>query len=725
MEGLAACPPIHWKTLEARCSLSGPSGSLSRSVGECSPRICRYGVCLGPIQRQHRTRQVRTVGRLQAGPGRQSILVPTWLQICMLVLMPLGLLSFARIAAMAALAFAGLVPSAMQASTPSAPLVIEGLGKGTAVLNGPWQFHPGDDPAWANPAFDSSDWEHLAADRPWGEQGHEDLTGFAWYRCSVALTPAPGVPPQFSLLVPQIADAYEIYWNGSLIGQNGRLPPRPVWYESQPAQTFELGQLQGKVQRGVLAVRVWRGPLLSDDTGTAGGFEAAPLIGSPEAIATAKAALDLQWLRSRQFLFGENLLDAVVALLSFLLWWRTPTRWFLFWMTGFALASPLELLLLQAHLGWPYLLAMGADQLLASARDIALWFLLLWILPLRENRRLVRLTRILACLNLANGALDGVLVAMSWNPQWIGMVKTADALSAFFYTLVQAFPLILASYALLQRRRLGSNPLLVAISAFLAEMLIVARNALKQGRQFTDWSIAARIDAPLVTLGGSAISLATLSQALLLVTIIYAVYQNMREDQRQRDLLEREKLELTRERNRMRYHAEHDGLTGLWNHRIIVERLHEEMNRSRRDRMPLSVVLIDVDHFKKINDTFGHSIGDLVLKEISAIFMHLLRPYDAVGRYGGEEFLLVLPGCGMEAALVRAEQLRLAVESARVLDGETTLQVTASFGVASDFPDGYEAEAVIRTVDAALYRAKSGGRNCVVSAEMNVLLCEN
>ena len=75
-----------------------------------------------------------------------------------------------RLAAMAALAFAGLVPSAMQASTPSAPLVIEGLGKGTAVLNGPWQFHPGDDPAWANPAFDSSDWEHLAADRPWGSR---------------------------------------------------------------------------------------------------------------------------------------------------------------------------------------------------------------------------------------------------------------------------------------------------------------------------------------------------------------------------------------------------------------------------------------------------------------------------------------------------------------------------------------------------------------------------
>jgi diguanylate cyclase (GGDEF)-like protein len=149
------------------------------------------------------------------------------------------------------------------------------------------------------------------------------------------------------------------------------------------------------------------------------------------------------------------------------------------------------------------------------------------------------------------------------------------------------------------------------------------------------------------------------------------------------------------------------------------------MDRARRDGMPLSVALIDVDHFKKINDSFGHTVGDLVLKEISAIFTRSLRIYDCVGRYGGEEFLLILPGCGIEGALLRAEQLRLAVQSARIMDGETLLQVTASFGVASDFPSDYDAEAVIRTLDLALYRAKNCGRNCVIPAEMNMPLCES
>jgi diguanylate cyclase (GGDEF)-like protein len=96
-----------------------------------------------------------------------------------------------------------------------------------------------------------------------------------------------------------------------------------------------------------------------------------------------------------------------------------------------------------------------------------------------------------------------------------------------------------------------------------------------------------------------------------------------------------------------------------------------------------------------------------------------------VGRYGGEEFLVILPNCEIENARVRAEQLRLAVESARIMDGETMLQVTASFGVASAFSSDYEAETVIRAVDTALYRAKSSGRNCVIQAEVATPVCES
>ena len=202
------------------------------------------------------------------------------------------------------------------------------------------------------------------------------------------------------------------------------------------------------------------------------------------------------------------------------------------------------------------------------------------------------------------------------------------------------------------------------------------------------------------------------------------MYKSIREDQRRRDALEREKLELIRAREQMRHYAEHDGLTGLWNHRIIVEQLRGEIDRSRREGTALSVIMADVDHFKKINDTFGHLTGDLVLKKIGAIITRSVRSYDCVGRYGGEEFLIVLPGTEIESALYRAEQLRLAVQSAKVENDEITLQVTASFGVASHFPPHYDAEAIIQTADTALYRAKNSGRNCVIAAEMDLSLCE-
>jgi diguanylate cyclase (GGDEF)-like protein len=624
---------------------------------------------------------------------------------------------------MLVLTFAAQWACAEQASnktTPGTSIVVEGLGKGTFPLNGPWQFHPGDDLAWALPTFDSSNWERLSAERPWGRQGHPNLTGFAWYRCNIALIPAPGVPPDFSILVPRIKDAYEVYWNGSLIGRNGKLPPNPVRYLSQPAQIFELGQ----AGEGLLAVRVWKAPLLSDDSGGAGGFWAAPAIGSKEAIAIARDANEFLWLRSRQFLFAENLLCTVIALLSFLLWLRVPSRWVLFWTAGFAIGSPARLLLQNAHLGLPYVLAMGASQPLAAMQDVSLWFLLIWLLSLHENRTVSRLARIIAPIYMVNATLDGVLVALSWQPQWIKFAQISDAVSTFFWILLEAFPLVLVSYALLERKKFNSARSLVASLALLDELMIVFSNVIKQGRQFTNWSIADNIDSTLFFIGGTGISLSGIAGALLFIAIVYAVYDSVREDQRRQDVLEIEKAELIHESSRMRYQAEHDGLTGLWNNSAIVGRLDQEINRSLREGTPLSAVLIDVDYFKKINDNFGHLAGDFVLKEISAIFTRSLRPGDSVGRYGGEEFLLVLPNCEIESALIRAEQLRLAVESAQIIDGGITLLVTASFGVASPFLTYCGTETVIRAVDVALYRAKNRGRNCVVQAEMDLPLCE-
>ena len=187
--------------------------------------------------------------------------------------------------------------------------------------------------------------------------------------------------------------------------------------------------------------------------------------------------------------------------------------------------------------------------------------------------------------------------------------------------------------------------------------------------------------------------------------------------QRRTDDLQREKAELLRAREQMRHYAEHDDLTGLWNHRIIIERLRGEVDRSRREGVPLSLILVDLDHFKEINDTHGHPSGDLALKEISAVFQRAVRSYDWVGRYGGEEFLLILPGSNLASARLRAEQMRVAVEVAHISNGKASIKVTASFGVASGFPADYES--ILHAADKALYRAKDSGRNCVVALEID------
>jgi diguanylate cyclase (GGDEF)-like protein len=187
--------------------------------------------------------------------------------------------------------------------------------------------------------------------------------------------------------------------------------------------------------------------------------------------------------------------------------------------------------------------------------------------------------------------------------------------------------------------------------------------------------------------------------------------------QRRTEDLEREKADLLRAREQMRHYAEHDHLTGLWNHRIIIERLRGEVDRARREGVPLSLILVDLDHFKQVNDTYGHPSGDRALREISAVFQRSVRTYDWVGRYGGEEFLLILPGSNLSSARIRAEHLRLAVQVAHILSGNEAIKVTASFGVASGYPSDYES--LLRTADTALYRAKDNGRNCVFGIEVD------
>jgi diguanylate cyclase (GGDEF)-like protein len=168
----------------------------------------------------------------------------------------------------------------------------------------------------------------------------------------------------------------------------------------------------------------------------------------------------------------------------------------------------------------------------------------------------------------------------------------------------------------------------------------------------------------------------------------------------------------------LREAAIRDALTGLWNRRMVLERLGDELARVSREHGTLGVIMLDIDDFKSVNDRHGHLVGDAVLIEVARRLAAQMRPYDAIGRYGGEEFLVLAPGCDAASGAALAERLRSAVGGARINAGESRdLEVTVSLGVTVvDQDQDLRPEVVLSAADVALYQAKGAGRNRQVTA---------
>jgi two-component system, cell cycle response regulator len=167
-------------------------------------------------------------------------------------------------------------------------------------------------------------------------------------------------------------------------------------------------------------------------------------------------------------------------------------------------------------------------------------------------------------------------------------------------------------------------------------------------------------------------------------------------------------------REQMRFQATHDGLTSLWNRVVILDLLSRELIRSRREHSSTVILLGDLDHFKSVNDTYGHLAGDGVLRETAKRLVSSVRAYDYVGRYGGEEFLVVLNNCHPAHALARAEQFCRTIAGTPVQTASAAISITMSFGLLmSQDWDALPMEELLQHADAALYAAKAAGRNCV------------
>ena len=170
--------------------------------------------------------------------------------------------------------------------------------------------------------------------------------------------------------------------------------------------------------------------------------------------------------------------------------------------------------------------------------------------------------------------------------------------------------------------------------------------------------------------------------------------------------------ELIAARESMRHEATHDTLTGVLNRAAIVEFLDRELLRAKRERKTVGIVLADIDHFKQVNDSFGHAFGDQALREVACRIRSKARVYDGVGRYGGEEFLLVLTGCDSVTTVTRADAVREHVAAKPVASLRVEKTITLSMGVAmSDPSKECDAQALISQADVGLYEAKRKGRN--------------
>lgn len=181
--------------------------------------------------------------------------------------------------------------------------------------------------------------------------------------------------------------------------------------------------------------------------------------------------------------------------------------------------------------------------------------------------------------------------------------------------------------------------------------------------------------------------------------------------------------QLINAREALRDQATHDRLTGLWNRSAIHDILTNELGRALRQGVPVAIAMADLDSFKLINDTYGHPTGDEVLRSVSKAMRDSVRRYDSVGRYGGEEFLLVLPGCDRTNAVGHAERIRAMVARIAVETPKGNVRPTISLGVAvSDNHARADDFALIQAADIALYRAKHGGRNRVEFGSTTELL---
>ena len=522
---------------------------------------------------------------------------------------------------------------------------------GPVELAGFWRFQPGDSLAWAVASYRDTHWDSVTVPGRWPAPAG----GYGWYRLSYRVSQPVRQP--LGLWFRSVATAYEVYVDGERVGGMGGLPPD---YRARTVVPLVVGLPASAQDRGrhVIAVRVYSAEPV-------GGITDRVVLGPVQELQRVAFRPDLYLIAAAVLLLG-------IGLMQMFFWLRRPfarehlaifgvcvtlALFYVWWMPTVRLALEPVIYWLRLYLA------------AAAACAAAYCYAFRRIFDLDRYDRVVfgfsLLFLVQMPLYLATPGWSGV--------QWLStFVFNPSLLVAAVVTLLLA--MMQLRQGAQHARTLLWGVLLLTITLF-HDILI-------------DWGLLSLRPAfPWLTLVGSVGFVASLA----LTTA--------------EKFVESEKAAL------------YDRLTGLYRREVVMDALAREIRRANRMGSPLSVLMLDVDRFKQINDTLGHQAGDKVLAEIGRRMMEAGRSVDWLGRYGGEEFIAVLAGSDKAGAFMAAERLRAAVSALPIPTGRSTRTVTMSVGVVAYQP-GTEAPTVeefVGAADAALYRAKNGGRNCVMA----------
>jgi hypothetical protein len=417
-------------------------------------------------------------------------------------------------------------------------MVLRDLGRATLPLNGDWQFHEGDDLAWASPDYDDSAWQAIQVGRSWEGQGHRNYTGFAWYRRRLVLAPGSASGWTLALYLPNVDSACEVFWNGVKVGSYGKLPPDPVWYGFGFGGAAGAVVTLGPAQSGELTIRVWKAPIVFLNSPEEGGLVEVPRVGSAEAAAGLQIAAKYRNLQAGLFSLCLACIAGIVGVVALLLWLRNRNQQMLLWLS-LAMAFPVaSYLLLETSRAIPFRIAYGVIGPLIWIHDIAIWFLLVVLLGLQERRRLVRWTRMIALTGLALVLVDTVCQCFDWTvwPPHRFLVIDVGTTLPVIYMELWGLALVFAAFG----KRLDLARWVLAIAVLLSDVLVALSDTTGLGQRWTHWTLGTKLRAPLFTIGGTPLTAQMLVNALLLVAVLYSAWRYLLEHNRQQNALEQE-----------------------------------------------------------------------------------------------------------------------------------------------------------------------------------------